>query len=76
MNGPESAFRLISTELAMRRASALKRAALAWDAELSDNLPPPLRGSHCCQGRGISRVGRVGVGGRDCCASGDYDHAA
>jgi hypothetical protein len=33
MNDPESAFRLISTELAMRRALALKRAALAWDAE-------------------------------------------
>jgi hypothetical protein len=64
MNDPESAFRLISTELAMRRAPALKRAAHAWDAELSDNFPPPLRG-------------RVGVGGQgDCCASGDYDHAA
>jgi hypothetical protein len=64
MNDPESAFRLISTELAMRRAPALKRAAHAWDAELSDNFPPPLRG-------------RVGVGSQgDCCASGDYDHAA
>jgi len=30
---------------------------------LGDNPPPPLRGSQRRQGRGISRVGRVGVGG-------------
>jgi alginate O-acetyltransferase complex protein AlgI len=27
-------------------------------------IPLPLRGSHCCQGRGISRVGRAGRGWR------------
>ena len=30
---------------------------------MRETLPPPLRGSHRRQGRGISRVGRVGVGG-------------
>jgi hypothetical protein len=34
MNDPESAFRLISTELAQRRAPALRRASLEWDARL------------------------------------------
>ena len=33
--------------------------------DLLSNLPPPLGGSHCCQGRGISRVGRAGEGGID-----------
>ncbi len=34
MTDPESAYRLIAAELALRRAPALHRASLAWDAEL------------------------------------------
>jgi hypothetical protein len=65
MNDPESAYSLISTELARRRALSLQRASLTWNAEPADgHLPPPLRG-------------RVGVGGmEDCRAAGDYGNAA
>jgi hypothetical protein len=63
MNDPESAFRLISTELARRRAPALRRASLEWDAEPLGHLPPPLAGE-----------GRVGA--QDCCTTGDYHDAA
>jgi len=34
MNDLESAYLLVTTELVRRRAPALQRAALAWDAEL------------------------------------------
>jgi len=33
VNDPESAYRLINSELVRRRAPELRRASLAWDAE-------------------------------------------
>ena len=36
MNDLESTHFVVSSELARRRATALKRAALAWDPELED----------------------------------------
>jgi hypothetical protein len=64
MNDPESAFRLISTELARRRAPALRRASLEWDAGFTESSLPRLRGM-------------VGVGAQqDGCVSGDYNDAA
>jgi hypothetical protein len=49
MNDPESAYRLITTELARRRAPGLRRAALAWDADLAD---VPTLVEDCCTSGG------------------------
>ncbi len=44
MNDPESAFRLISTELAQRRVPGLRRASMEWDAGLDVRTA----GDDCC----------------------------
>jgi hypothetical protein len=47
MNDLESTYFLVSTELAQRRAPALRRAALAWDPQLAD---APSLVEDCCVG--------------------------
>jgi hypothetical protein len=47
MNDPESAYRVISTELSRRRAPELQRASLAWDARRDD---PPVTEDCCVSG--------------------------
>ena len=46
MYDPESAYALMTSDLAHRRAPALQRAALAWDPNLAD--APPTQVEDCC----------------------------